>query len=283
MPRIRTIKPEFWSDEKVMSVSRDARLLFIGMLNFADDLGVLKDSALELKARIFPGDEQTAVGAWRQELIDVGLVISYEVENKKYLQVCGLQKHQVIDKARKSNLPPPPSPEINRNQLKSTEILKGREGKGREVCVEGEKINQHTHTPIFSSENFQLSPEELAELCQVNADLSQAEVLAELPRASAYVTAHPKRHKHNGQGLMLSPLPFLRDWLARVERSNGIRAPAVATPQCQQPAAVIITPENVKRFAVPDCGECGGEGMKSQKVMNQEIMVRCECVKVPDG
>jgi len=34
MARIRTIKPEFWTAEQVMELSRDARLLFIGMWNF---------------------------------------------------------------------------------------------------------------------------------------------------------------------------------------------------------------------------------------------------------
>lgn len=40
MARIRTIKPEFWTAEQVMELSRDARLLFIGMWNFCDDAGV---------------------------------------------------------------------------------------------------------------------------------------------------------------------------------------------------------------------------------------------------
>ena len=31
MPRIRTIKPEFWTDEKIIELSLPARLLFIGL------------------------------------------------------------------------------------------------------------------------------------------------------------------------------------------------------------------------------------------------------------
>jgi hypothetical protein len=41
MARIRTIKPEFWTDEKVVECSFEARLMFIGMFNFADDKGNL--------------------------------------------------------------------------------------------------------------------------------------------------------------------------------------------------------------------------------------------------
>ena len=41
MARIRTIKPQFWDDLKIGRLSRDARLLYIGLWNFADDLGVV--------------------------------------------------------------------------------------------------------------------------------------------------------------------------------------------------------------------------------------------------
>ena len=41
MPRIRTIVPEFWEDERFSNVSLPACLLYIGMKNFADDSGVI--------------------------------------------------------------------------------------------------------------------------------------------------------------------------------------------------------------------------------------------------
>ena len=83
MARIRTIKPEIWTDEKFMAVSHGARLLFIGMFNFADDNGDLLYSITELQGRIFPGDEEPAVEYWLTELINIGLVIDYEVEGQK--------------------------------------------------------------------------------------------------------------------------------------------------------------------------------------------------------
>jgi len=56
MARIRTIKPEFWDDEKLSLVSRDARLTFIGMWTFSDDYGVVKGASVWLKSKIFPYD-----------------------------------------------------------------------------------------------------------------------------------------------------------------------------------------------------------------------------------
>ena len=41
MARIRTIKLEFWEDEKLAKLPVHARLLFIGTWNFADDNGAL--------------------------------------------------------------------------------------------------------------------------------------------------------------------------------------------------------------------------------------------------
>jgi hypothetical protein len=74
MPRIRTISPEFWSDEKVMSVSWPARLLFLGIWGFADFKGDLCKSLMELQAMIFPGDNDTKMEEWFVELTMVGLV-----------------------------------------------------------------------------------------------------------------------------------------------------------------------------------------------------------------
>lgn len=34
-PRIRTLKPECWQDEKIGQLSRDARLLFVGLITMA--------------------------------------------------------------------------------------------------------------------------------------------------------------------------------------------------------------------------------------------------------
>lgn len=53
MARSRMIKPEFWDDEKLASISRDARLTFIGLWNHSDDFAVVKGHASWLKNKIF--------------------------------------------------------------------------------------------------------------------------------------------------------------------------------------------------------------------------------------
>lgn len=56
MARIRTVKPELWTDPEFVDCSTNARLLFVAALNFASDYGVLLDNPKQLKMLCFPGD-----------------------------------------------------------------------------------------------------------------------------------------------------------------------------------------------------------------------------------
>lgn len=97
MARIRTIKPEFWTDDRVGECSPSARLLFLASLNFADDHGGLDRSAKQLKAQAFPYD-QIDCEPLVQELLKVGLLAEYEVSGKKYLHIIGFRKHQKVER-----------------------------------------------------------------------------------------------------------------------------------------------------------------------------------------
>ncbi|MGR3905835.1 hypothetical protein Q3A80_02230 [Burkholderia sp. SR8] len=104
MARIRTIKPEFWTDEKVAMLSMAARLLFIGMWNYADDSGNIEHSAMRLKMQIFPCDDIDCAPLIAS-LIAHGMLIEYSVSGKKYLHIRTFDKHQVINRPSKSRLP----------------------------------------------------------------------------------------------------------------------------------------------------------------------------------
>ncbi len=108
MARIRSIKPEFWTSEQVMECSLNARLLFIGMWNFADDLGRLPMSVKTIKASVFPGDDLPldTVRGMIEELSTNGLVLRYVVDGREYLQITGWQ-HQRIDKPQAGKCPSP--------------------------------------------------------------------------------------------------------------------------------------------------------------------------------
>lgn len=110
MPRIRSVKPHIWSDDRVGGVSRDARLLFVGMITQADDEGRLVASGSSLLGSIYPYDDVTPkqVERWRDELADVGLVRVYTVGRASYAELASWGKHQRIQKRQPSSLPGPP-------------------------------------------------------------------------------------------------------------------------------------------------------------------------------
>lgn len=99
MARIRQTKPEFWTHDDVLKVSRDARLLFIGMWNFMDANGVHPAKVNTLRCEIFPGDEDVTVAMvqkWVTELIAASLLVEYEKDGKRYWWAPGFRKHQII-------------------------------------------------------------------------------------------------------------------------------------------------------------------------------------------
>ncbi len=99
MARNRMIKSEFWSSEQVLNCSLEARLLFIGLWNFADDNGIYPASYIKLKAQVLPNDNSKEdVISWINELIGNKLLLEYTVDNNKYWIVTGWNKHQKIDK-----------------------------------------------------------------------------------------------------------------------------------------------------------------------------------------
>lgn len=132
MARIRSVKPEFWTDEKVVAISPLARLLFIGLWNFVDDEGRASYSPTRFKMQILPADSANIselLGEIRRE----EMVTVYTVDGKEYLQVNGFSKHQKIDKRTRSKLPPPSnSPESHRN----TSLDQGKEGRKKEPSQE---------------------------------------------------------------------------------------------------------------------------------------------------
>lgn len=110
MARIRTIKPEFPASEQVIECSRDARLLFLVMLCFCDDQGVHQDSMKQLRAEVFPADDDMTVdkvGGLVGELVEHGLLVRFKADGKRYLFVTGWSKHQKVDRPNNRHPSPP--------------------------------------------------------------------------------------------------------------------------------------------------------------------------------
>lgn len=91
--KMRGIKPDFWTDEDLVTVSPFARLLFIGLWHMACDNGHVKDSPKRIKMSILPADDVN-VPALLDELAEVGVI----VRQARWITVPNLGKHQRLDR-----------------------------------------------------------------------------------------------------------------------------------------------------------------------------------------
>ena len=101
MARIRTVKPEFWEDEKIGKLPIPCRLFFIGCWNFADDFGVIKGNAALLKSQIFPYDENLRVSEikkWIDSLVDARMLVPIIHAEESYYFIRTFRSHQILDK-----------------------------------------------------------------------------------------------------------------------------------------------------------------------------------------
>jgi hypothetical protein len=110
--RIRSLKPEYWADEEIAELPRDARLLYVGLWNLADEHARLRGDARYVKGQLFPYDDDldsTAVDGLLKLLADAGKVVRYVVGGRSYAFLPTLSKHQRLEPDRvPSRLPGPP-------------------------------------------------------------------------------------------------------------------------------------------------------------------------------
>lgn len=92
MAKARLVRPEIWTDGKFVSMSPLARLLFVGMWNFACDNGHVSDSLVELKMRVLPADD-CDLGDLLGEILESEMI----VRKGGYLKVVNLSEKQPLD------------------------------------------------------------------------------------------------------------------------------------------------------------------------------------------
>lgn len=117
MARIRSVKPEFWDDQELAErVSRDARLLYIGLWNLADEHGRLRGDVRFIRGRVFPYDDDLSiadVGELLNELAVVGKLVQYRTATGTYIYLPNLGKHQRLEPEKvASKLPHPDDPGV---------------------------------------------------------------------------------------------------------------------------------------------------------------------------
>ena len=104
--RIRTIKPEFWTHPVMTRQSDAAKLLAIGLLNYADDEGFFYADPRMVRAALRPLDEDsTSVRAALADLSKIGyLEVREHVSHGPIGRVVSFLEHQRIDRAQPSKV-----------------------------------------------------------------------------------------------------------------------------------------------------------------------------------
>lgn len=132
MARIRTIKPEFFTSEDIVSLTPLARLFYVGLWCEADREGRLDWKVGTLKMRYLPGDS-CDINDLANELSEAGLVVIYEVDGKTFAEIPAFTKHQVINnRESESTRPARVDDASSRVKAEGKEGREGKEGKGKE-------------------------------------------------------------------------------------------------------------------------------------------------------
>ena len=159
MPRIRTIKPEFFKDEDLVeSCNFQTRMFFVGLWLYADREGRLEYRPKYLKAEIFPY-EPADVPKMVQKLANPEIedkpekvfLRLYQVGNKKYIQIIEFLKHQNIHHTEKDSIHPEyndlndltVNTPLSNGESPDKNSRKGRGRKGKE-CTKKENFPKET-------------------------------------------------------------------------------------------------------------------------------------------
>ena len=108
MARLRTIKPELYTNDVLAQCSIHARYLFPGLWCHADRRGILEDRPARIKAAIYPYDT-VDVDELLSELSNAGFIKRYEAEGVRCIQIVNFLKHQYPNQKEKDNGLPQPS------------------------------------------------------------------------------------------------------------------------------------------------------------------------------
>lgn len=132
MARIRTIKPDFFTDEGIVALSPLARLFYIALWCEADREGRLEWRLKTLKWKYLPQDD-CDIEAIGKELTDAGRIVLYTADGKIYALIPTFNEHQHVNvKEAASRIPAPPGAKRVRARAKPVNARESTGGDGAE-------------------------------------------------------------------------------------------------------------------------------------------------------
>jgi hypothetical protein len=252
MARIRTIKPEFFDDEKLATCSRDARLTFVGILSQSDDYGVSKGAPAWLRARIFPYDDDvtnTEMCAWIDELERIGVVRRFSTDGETFIAVRNWSRHQKVERPSATRNPETPetlwnehfaehSPRAHRGLTEDSPSPRAKSGRDQDLGSRIKDQDQEEVLPGAPAPDLPPAPEpevppfitlttntgsefpiRVSQVTEFEELYPNVDVPQQLRNMRGWLmNNHRKRKTQSGM------LRFVNDWLKREQdnpRSNG--------------------------------------------------------------
>lgn len=251
MARVRNLDPGFFTNEELVELPFEFRLLFAGLWTLADREGRLEDRPKRIRMELFPCDAVDC-DAGLQALHDAGLVVRYSVDGAAYLWIPKFHDHQrPHPRETPSRIPAfQGAPQAGQGRAEPAEQdpegepkANPRQTQGEPRCAKGETrlpdsrtlglSEKDTHTP-------RASPVDLAVAFRqsgVEANSANPEVIA---LAEQGVTAETvaaaceeARRRKPGERLPVAYVArVLESWARRAAgtRANGAQAPPAGLP-----------------------------------------------------
>lgn len=236
--RIRSVKPEFFTDRVTARWPRDQKLVYIALWVWADDDGRFEWEPELFRAQLFPLDHELNVIENWEAIVTSGQVEKYQgTDGLWYGSIRAFKAHQHPKKPTRSSKPPPPDrqasllmPELVEEEFPTggEGYLAGGEGRGEEGRgVESSSEPQgSSEQAVPSLPAFPCVGEEAGPFYVTPSLLDGwvkaypgVDVMGEVHRASAWLAANPSRRK-TYRGMPR----FLVSWLSRAQdraRSGG--------------------------------------------------------------
>lgn len=225
MARIRTIKPEFFTSEDIVSLSPMARILYIALWCEADREGRLVWKPLTFKLRYLPADD-CDIRALCDEIVERGLVRLY---GEGYAVIPAFAAHQHINPRESASQLPDPCASVTRasrvgtRKPRASDAQGGREGKGKEGNEDsGEPRGDSppvASIPLVDGTEAAFTQMQVDEWAQAYPAVDVAQQLRQM---RAWCNANPTRRK-TARGVAA----FIVGWLTK-EQNSGRPSKAVA-------------------------------------------------------
>ena len=173
MARNRMIKPKFWDDTKIGRLTRDARLLYIGLWNFSDDIGIVIGDSVWLKSKIFPYDQIQIqqFEKWMNELVITGFICLLSYKGERFIYLPNFTRHQVINKPNYGdlNIPKCLIDRVKENiHLLITEQSRNTTVSFTEQYVTKIEVEREEEYPPYNSPQGEVPPQESNESDKIN-------------------------------------------------------------------------------------------------------------------